>query len=129
MTRHGVVLLEESQFAGELVGDGRCAEVEAFQHQRHDIALGIEGSFDLAAQPVVRVAATLQRGGREQDEEVRSRMDVFEDDGLEVAAGDAGEVEEDVVAVVGQVLGNRQRPGSVGAAIADENGFLDACHG
>ena len=57
--------------------NGGCAEVEAFQHQRHDIALAIERRLDLAAQPVGRLAATLQRGRGQQDKKMRARIDVF----------------------------------------------------
>ena len=93
------------------------------------LRLVIDGSFDFAAQPVARVAAALKSGGGEQDEEVRPGTDVFQDARLEVAAGDAGVINENIVAIVGQVLGNGQRPRNIGAAIADENGLLDACHG
>ena len=55
--------------------------------------------------------------------------DVFEDDALEVAAGHAVVVEEDVVAMLGEVLEDCQRPGSVGAAVADEDCLFDASHG
>src|SRR6516225_5488222 len=57
-----------------------------------------------------------------------SRSDVFQNAGLEIAAGDALEIEEHVIAMLGQVLEDRQCPGCIGAAIADENGLLDASH-
>ena len=56
------------------------------------------------------------------------RSYVTEDDALEVAAGDAAIIEEDVVAMLSQVLENGQRPRNVGAAIAEKNGLLDALH-
>ena len=57
-----------------------------------------------------------------------SRPDVFQDDCFEIAAGDAAEVKEDVVAELGEVLENCQRPRNVGTAITDEDGFLDSLH-
>ena len=55
--------------------------------------------------------------------------DVFKDDGFEVAAGDAVVIEENVVAVLGEVLKDGERAEGVGAAVADEDGFFDASHG
>ena len=51
-----------------------------------------------------------------------------QDDALEIAAGDAAEIEEDVLAMLSQVQEDRQRPRNVGAAIAEKNGLLDALH-
>jgi hypothetical protein len=60
---------------------------------------------------------------------MRPGADVFEDDPLEVAAGNRLKVEKRVIAVSGQVLPDSQRPGSVGAPVTDEHGLLDAAHG
>ena len=54
--------------------------------------------------------------------------DVFDDDAFEVATCDPSEVEEHVVAVARQVLGDRQRPRNVGTAIAEKHGFLNTTH-
>ena len=123
-----VVALERSERASKLTGDGRRTEVEPFQHQRHDIALVSEGSFYLAAQPIRGVVATLQRGGCEQDKEMRPRSYVSEYDALEVATGDTVVIEEDIIAVLCQVLENSECPRDIGAAITEENGSLDAFH-
>src|SRR5271157_3916256 len=123
-----VVALECSECASELVGDCRRTEVEPFQHQRHNIALVRQSSLDLATQPICRVVATLQRGGGEQDKEVRPRSYVCEYDALEVATGDTVVIEEDIKAVLSQVLKNSECPGNIGAAITEKNGFLDAFH-
>jgi hypothetical protein len=40
-------------------------------------------------------------------------------------SGNAIKIEENIIAVMGQVLEDRQRPGSVFTAITDENGFFD----
>ena len=121
-------MLECSELARELTGDFRRTEVEPFQHQRHDIALASQSSLYLAAQPICRVVATLQRGGGEQDKEMRPRRYVFEYDALEVATGDTVVIEEHIIAVVSQVLENSERPRKIGAAITEKNGFLDAFH-
>ena len=123
-----VVALERSERASKLTGDSRRTEVEPFQHQRHDIALVRQSGLYLAAQPIRGVVATLQRGGCEQDKEMRARSYVAEDDALEVATGDAVVIEEDIIAVLCQVLENSECPRDIGAAIADKNGFLDAFH-
>jgi hypothetical protein len=57
----------------------------------------------------------------ENFEKVRPRSNVFQNDGLEIAAGDAIVVDEYVVAMVGKVLENRQPPSLISAAIANEN--------
>lgn len=54
--------------------------------------------------------------------------DILEDNAFEIAAGDAVEVEKDVVATLVKVLVDGERPGSVRPAIADEDGLLDASH-
>ena len=71
-----------------------------------------------------------QRSSAERVRRMRkwARSDVLHDDALEIAAGDAYVVEEHVVAMLGQVLENRQRLRRVGAAIAEENGFFDSAH-
>ena len=43
-------------------------------------------------------------------------------------SGNAIKIEENITAVMGQVLEDRQRPGSVFTAITDENGFFDTFH-
>ena len=52
----GLVLAQQGEFAGELVGDGGSAEAEAFKHERDDVAFLIERGFDFAAQPVFGLA-------------------------------------------------------------------------
>ena len=47
---------------------------------------------------------------------------------LKVTAGDALKVEKRVIAVMGQVMEDSQRPGGVGAPVTDKHGFLDAAH-
>ena len=121
-------MLECSELASELTGDFRRSEVEPFQHQRHDIALVIQSSLDLAAQPICRVVATLQRGRGEQNKEMCPCSYVSEDDALEVATGDTDVIEEDIIAVLCQVLENSECPRNIGAAITEKNGFLDAFH-
>ena len=59
---------------------------------------------------------------------MRSRLDVFYYDALEIAAGDALEVEENVIALACQALEYRQRPRRICTAVAYENGFLDVSH-
>ena len=51
-----------------------------------------------------------------------SGTNVSQDDAFEIAASDTCVVNEDIVAIVGEVLGNGQRPRDVGAAVAKENG-------
>ena len=112
----------------KLAGDCRSVEAEAFEYERDDVPLFIDGGFDLAAQPVARLGATFECRRREYYEKMCAGADVFEDQGLEVASRDAVVVEEDVVAVLGQILINGERPREVGAAVAEEDGFLDASH-
>jgi hypothetical protein len=57
---------------------------------------------------------------------MRPRSDVFEYDALEVTTGDAIVILKNIIAVVSKVPKNRQRPRNIGAAITDENRFLDA---
>jgi hypothetical protein len=59
--------------------------------------------LDFAPQPVLRIAAAFERRWREQDKEMRPCADIFEDDALKVAAGDAFKIEERVIAVLCQV--------------------------
>ena len=56
------------------------------------------------------------------------RLDVLQYDLLKITTGDALEIEKHVIAVVSEVLADRQRPGNVGAAITDKNGLLDTSH-
>lgn len=56
------------------------------------------------------------------------RGDVAEYEALEVAASDAIVIKENVIAVVSQVLENSERPGNIGAAITDKDGFINAFH-
>ena len=104
-----------SQFASELARDARRAEVEPFQHQRHNIALAAQRSLDLAPQPVCRFGATFQRRWGQDDKEMRP-------------LGDACVIKEYVVAMLGKVLKDGERPVEIGAAIAEKNGFLDSFH-
>jgi hypothetical protein len=64
----------------------------------------------------------------EQDKEMRPCSSVSEYDALEVAPGDTIVIEEDIIAVLSQVLENSECSRNVGAAITEENGFLDAFH-
>jgi hypothetical protein len=59
---------------------------------------------------------------------VRPRDYVSKYDALEVAPGDTGVVEENIKAVLRQVLENRERPRNIRAAITDKDGFFDAFH-
>ena len=59
---------------------------------------------------------------------MRPRSYVSEYDALKVAAADTVVIEEDIIAVVCQVLENSECPRNVGAAITEKNGFLDAFH-
>ena len=54
-----------------------------------------------------------------------ARGDVAEDCALEVAGANPIVVNEDVVLLLRKVLPDRERPGEVGAAVADEDGLLD----
>jgi hypothetical protein len=54
---------------------------------------------------------------------MRPGADVFEDDPLKIAAGNTLIIEEDVKAVMGQILVDSQRPEKIGASVTDENGF------
>src|SRR5262252_5613456 len=53
---------------------------------------------------------------------------VFEDNALEVTAGNPLEIEEHVIAMLGQILVDVQCPGYRRASIADEHSFLDLPH-
>lgn len=123
-----IVMAKSRQLARQLARDRRCREVEALQHEEHDVAAGFQCRLDLAPQPVSAIATALERRGREQDEEMCPGADVFEDDALEVAAGDALKIEEHVIPVLGQVLEDCQCPGEVGAPVTDKHGFLNAAH-
>jgi hypothetical protein len=59
---------------------------------------------------------------------MRPRSNVSKYDALEVATGDTVVIEEDIKAVLSQVLENSKCPRNVGAAITEKNGFLDAFH-
>ena len=122
------VALECSEPASELTGDSRRTEVEPFQHQRHDIALVSQSSLYLTAQPICRVLATFQRGGSKEDKEMCPCGYVSKYNALEVATGDTVVIEEDIIAVLSQVLENRECPRNIGAAITEKNGLLDAFH-
>jgi hypothetical protein len=121
-----IVVLESRQLARQLADDRRRRKIEVIQHEGHDVAPGVHFRLDFAPQPVPAFATAFKRRWREQNKEMRPGADVFEDDALEVAAGDALEVEKRVITVVFQVLEDRQRPGGVGAPVTDEHGFLDA---
>lgn len=111
-----------------MFGDGRHAEVEAFEHDGDDVALVIDGDFDLFAQPVIGFVAAFQGGWGKQNDEMGAGLDAFHNDAFEFAAGDADVVEEDVEAVVMQILVDGQRPGGVGATVADEYGSFGTFH-
>ena len=61
---------------------------------------------------------------------MRSCIYIFQYDALEVAglASDALVIEENILAVLCQILENSKRPRNIGAPIADENGFFDLFH-
>jgi hypothetical protein len=82
----------------------------------------------LDAKPSELGSAAFKRRWCEQDEKMRPGADVFEDDAFKVTAGDAQIIKKRVIAMVGQVLVDSQRPGSIGAPVTDEHGFLDAAH-
>jgi hypothetical protein len=54
--------------------------------------------------------------------------DVFHDDAFEVTAGNAAVINKNIIAMLGEVLENRQHPGNVGATIADKNRSLEMWH-
>jgi len=102
--------------------------VEPFQHQRDDIALVNESRLYLSAQPICRVVATLKRGRSEQDKEMCPRSNVSENHALEVATGYAIVIEEDIIAVMSEVLENSEGPRNIGAAVTEKGRFFDAFH-
>ena len=53
---------------------------------------------------------------------------ISEDDALEVTTRNAIKIEENIKAVLIQVLENSERPRNIGAAITEKHGFLDAFH-
>ena len=53
---------------------------------------------------------------------------VSEDDALEVTTRNAIKIEENIKAVLCQVVENIERPKNIGAAIAEKHGFFDAFH-
>src|SRR5215471_18532658 len=106
----------------------RWVEVKSFQRQRHDIALVIQRRLDFAAEQIRRVAATLHCGRGEQNKKMGLRLYVLNDNALEVATSNAGEIHERFVAVVCQILNNSERPRNIGTPIAEKNSFLDECH-
>jgi len=55
-------------------------------------------------------------------------LDAFENDLLEIAAGDALIIEEHIEAVVSQMLINCERPGHVGVPVANEHRLFNTCH-
>ena len=59
---------------------------------------------------------------------MRAVPDVLHNHSFEVAAANAVKVEENIEAVVGQVLKDCQCPGTVCAAITEEYCFLDPSH-
>ena len=109
-----------------MTGDFRRTEVEPFQHQRNGIALGIQSGLYLAAQPILRLTATLQRGGREHDQKMRPRSNVRQYDALEISTGNTVVVKKNVVPMLSQILENGECPGNISAAVTDENRLLDA---
>ena len=66
------------------LGGVRRVEVEAFEHERHHVALRLEGGFDFAAQPIAWLAAPFKCGRRQQDKEMCPSIDIFKDDTLKV---------------------------------------------
>ena len=64
--------------------------------------------FRVSASP--RDRRSVQAPMRQQDEEMRPGADIFEDDTLKIAAGDALKVEERVIAVLFQVLEKQPAP-------------------
>ena len=103
------------------------SEIEALEHQRHDITLDLQRCLNLPSQPVPRLAAALQRRRGEQHNEMRPRPDIFEDDAFKVATGNAVEIEEDVVAVESD-SGRSPAPRERSSAIAQKYRLLDASH-
>jgi hypothetical protein len=75
-----------------------------------------------------RGSAAVQSRRSQENKEVRSRPDVVKDDALEIAARNPGEIKEDIVLMLSQILEDRQRLRHVGPAITDENSSLDPPH-
>ncbi len=85
-------MLDSGEPTGQLPRNRRRPEIEAFQHQRDHIALGIQRSFDLPAQPIIRIVATLQRRRSQQDNEMCPGPYVADYHALKIAAGKTREI-------------------------------------
>ena len=57
-----------------------------------------------------------------------SCRNIFEDGGLEVAAGNAVVVDEDVIPALGKILPDGERSREIDATVADKDRLLDAFH-
>src|ERR1700677_4068116 len=121
-------MVEGSQASLQTTGDLRCPEIKSFQQERHNIALMVQRSLNLASQPVSRVVTTLQRRRRQKNKKMCFCRDIAENDPLEVATGDTFEIKEHVISVVSQILTNGERPRTVGPPVTQKNGFLNAFH-
>ena len=108
--------------------NGWSAVVEAFEHDRDNVALVIQRAFNFTAQPVAGVFASLKCGRGEKNNEMRPCPDAAKNDLLKVATGEASVIEEYIEAIMVKTLIDCQRPRSVGATVADENSLFNLFH-
>ena len=66
--------------------------------------------------------------GGQQHDKMSPRADVLKDHALEIAACNSREIEKHIVAVLRQVLEDRQGPRHIRPSITDEDGFFDVFH-
>src|SRR5665213_278562 len=123
-----VVSLDRSQFARELIGDGRSAKAKTLQHEGNNIAFAIERCLNLTPHKIRRFATALQCGRSQNDNKMSPRCNVLKDYALKVTTSNAVIVYEDIVAVLSQMLPDGERPREICAAIADKDRFVDAFH-
>jgi hypothetical protein len=111
-----------------LAADSGGTKVESFEQEWNDVAPVRQSCFNLTAQPIAGVMAALECGRREQYEEVGAGFYVFRDDTLQVTACQSVEIEENIIAVLGEVLEDGERPERIGAAVAEEDCFFNTFH-
>ena len=85
--------------------------------------LSSAASISWRIQPLDRRNAPARWESGQEDNKVCPRPYVFQYDSLEITASDAIIVDENIGAMLGKVLEDRQRPWLVGAAIADKTVF------
>ena len=79
---------------------GWVAKSKCPEKQRDNIASLFDGNLDLAPQPIAGLAAAIQCGWGEDQQEVSARFDVAGNDLLEVPARNAAIIEEDIIALI-----------------------------